>query len=100
MSEPGRAEGPADRPLETPREGDPRQLRRFVELLPVGAAFAEGEALLVNATVERLTGYRRGDLTTVDGWFRTLFGDEAERVRRLYDQDRAAGFPAPRTVEL
>ena len=81
-------------------EGGLEQLRRFVELLPVGAAFAEGESLLVNSTVERITGYRRGELSTVDTWFLTLFGEDAERVRRLYDLDRAAGFPSPRTVEL
>jgi PAS domain S-box-containing protein len=79
------------------READ-RQLRRVVDSLPAGAAYVEGSRVAVNSAVERLTGFRRDELATLDAWFGTLFGSRAGVVRRMYEADRAAGFPEPRRL--
>jgi PAS domain-containing protein len=62
------------------READ-RQLRRVVDSLPAGAAYVEGSRVAVNSAVERLTGFRRDELATLDAWFGTLFGSRAAAAR-------------------
>lgn len=81
------------------RENEVR-LRTMVENLPGGAVYWDGQSLTVNKAVERITGYSREELTTLDRWFEKVYADEATSIRRIYEADRDAGFPSPRTVPL
>lgn len=76
------------------------RLRQMVESLPAGALFLDGDHLYLNEAAETLTGYRNADVPTLDAWFTMLYGTQAEVVRNLYEQDKEAGFPVPRTVLL
>jgi len=80
--------------------GSEQRLRLMVENLPAGAVYVEGNTLLVNRATEEITGYRRSELATVDEWFKALYGKNQEAIRRLYEEDKQAGFPAPRTVAV
>jgi len=77
-----------------------RQVRFIVEHLPAGAVYVDlqtGE-MLCNATVERITGYPRERLDTVDAWFRTLSGDDETAVRALHERMRSGGAGLAHTV--
>ncbi len=77
-----------------------RRFRRLVENLPRGAAYIEGESIFVNKAAEEITGYSRHQITTLDQWFRALYGEEHRTIRRQYERDREAGFPTSRTVHI
>jgi PAS domain S-box-containing protein len=77
-----------------------QRLRLMVENLPAGAVYVEGESLFSNRATEEITGYKRSELRTLDEWFRALYGDSRQAVRELYEADRQAGFPTPRTVPM
>ncbi len=77
-----------------------QRLRLMVENLPAGAVYLEGDSLLVNRATEEITGYARSELATLDQWFKALYGANHDAVRTLYEKDKSAGFPAPRTVAV
>jgi len=76
------------------------QLIDLFEKMPISAIFIEQEQIVFNNATERLIGYRKDEITSVDDWFRKLYGAEHKKVRQLYEADREAGFPAPREVTL
>ena len=84
----------------TRRRAAEEQMRRLIETLPVGAVYVEGERMTVNRAVQAITGWAPEELTTVDGWFGRLYGDEAATVRAMYDADRAGGLGRQRVVAL
>jgi PAS domain S-box-containing protein len=55
---------------------------------------------LLNNASERITGYRRDQITTIDQWFARIHDDDPLAARALYELDRAAGFPAPRELAI
>ena len=63
------------------------QWRRFVEYLPAGAALVDQDDILrINRALERLIGYSRNELKTVDDWFALTYGALAEKADALYRQ--------------
>ena len=83
-----------DRRLLEERE---QRLRRMVEHLPAGAAYCTEDALFVNRRLERITGYTRSEISTLDKWWNLLCGESAEENIAQYLSDRDAGFPQSRT---
>lgn len=77
-----------------------RRLRLMVENLPAGAVHREGNRLYMNKAAEVLTGYSREDIRCMDDWFEVLYGrgERARKARAQYEEDRAEGFPHPRTL--
>ncbi|MEM9701665.1 MAG: PAS domain S-box protein, partial [Planctomycetota bacterium] len=77
-----------------------RQIRFMIENLPAGAVYADrgSETLLCNPTVERITGYPRDRLSTLDGWFATLYPGDADGARAAYERDRDDRFELTRTT--
>ncbi|QVW34629.1 PAS domain S-box protein [Geobacter sulfurreducens] len=71
-------------------------LTAVVESMPAPALLIEDERVFCNRATEDLTGYRRDELSSLDAWFRSLFGSEHERARSRFDADRATGFPVVR----
>ncbi|MRR37012.1 PAS domain S-box protein, partial [bacterium] len=71
-------------------------LMALVDALPVAALYIEGDTICFNRAAERLTGYERAEIPSLDDWFRKLYGPDHETVRGYYEADRAAGFPEPR----
>ena len=59
-------------------------MRDVVALLPVAAAYAEGERLFLNAAAEALTGYDAADLPDLDAWFAVLQVPGAAAARERY----------------
>jgi two-component system, cell cycle sensor histidine kinase and response regulator CckA len=73
-------------------------VRDVVALLPVAAAYAEGERLFLNAAAEALTGYAAAELPDLDAWFGALGEAGATLARDLYRQALAAPSRATLTV--
>jgi PAS domain S-box-containing protein len=70
-----------------------QRLQLMVEHLPTGAAYIEGNDILFNRAVEEITGYKRGDIKTLDDWFKAIYREKADEVQASYEQDRIHGFP-------
>ena len=87
-----RADAQREASLAALREQEQRQ-RHLIEHLPAGAVCIEGERVFLNHGAERITGYDRTQLRTLDGWFNTVFQERAAEVRAYYERVRAAGFP-------
>jgi PAS domain S-box-containing protein len=68
------------------------RLARIIERLPAGAVHVQHGVLSVNAEVERITGYNRTELTTLEQWFLLLTGDSTGKMLERYYQRRANGF--------
>ena len=66
---------------------------RIIERLPTGAVHVQDGVLSVNAEVERLTGYSRCELNSLDAWFTLLNGDKAPKLIERYHHRRKEGFP-------
>ncbi|TXI90076.1 MAG: hybrid sensor histidine kinase/response regulator, partial [Cupriavidus sp.] len=66
---------------------------RFLEQLPVGAVHVQDGCLWMNASAERVTGYRRSEITTIEDWFRVLYDDATGAMLARYEAQRQAGFP-------
>lgn len=77
-----------------------QRLRLMVENLPAGAVYVANERLTMNRVVEKITGFERHEIDSLDSWFAALYGERCDEVRAFYEADRSAGFPAPRTVDL
>lgn len=84
----------------TKRVQEDIRFREMVETLPLGIAFTKGESLSINSEAEHILGYERSELSTLDTWFRKLYGNDHELVRRLYEEDKAAGFVEAREARL
>jgi two-component system CheB/CheR fusion protein len=65
--------------------------QQMIEHLPAGAVLRQGDNLIMNLEAERITGYQRGELATIDMWCSALHGDRAHTVRPHYE---ASGPPA------
>ncbi|MBX3438231.1 MAG: PAS domain S-box protein, partial [Planctomycetaceae bacterium] len=79
-----------------------QQIRFMIEHLPAGAAYVNSVTghVVVNRTLERMTGYSAEDLHSVEEWFLTLFPSEGEAHYAVYLADRRAEFPTSRVVPL
>jgi len=65
--------------------------RHVVTHLPVAAIFVSDTHLYINEAAEALTGYRQGELATLDAWFAALFGARKEEVSILYEGRKKRG---------
>ncbi len=72
--------------------GEARLYAQLIDHLPTGAVYLTRDRLTMNKAVEAITGYRADEVTTLDGWFATLFGPSASEMRRIYEANRAAHF--------
>jgi len=69
----------------------------FVEKLPVAALVIDGdERIYCNRLAEQLAGYSNNEVATLTGWMKKIIEPVHGDMRELYEQDKAAGFPAPR----
>jgi PAS domain S-box-containing protein len=79
------------RRLEAVQRDGAERLAQIIERLPAGAVHVRGGVLSLNAEIERITGYSRHELPTLESWFRVLYGDTG-KMRQRYEAARAAGF--------
>jgi len=77
-----------------------QRLHLMREHLLVGALYREGDTVSFNKAVEQITGYTNLEISTIDQWFCSLYGNQAADVRELYETDRAVNFPYARVVPL
>ena len=71
-----------------------------LDAMPVCVFLIENESIFCNLASERVTGYDRLEITTVDDFFARLFGDAARQARSLFEADQRAGFPVPRECTI
>lgn len=76
------------------------KLTELFERMPTSALLIERDQIVINEAAERLSGYRKDEIASVDDWFKKLHPTEPEKCRRLYEADREAGFPAAREVTI
>lgn len=77
-----------------------RRFREMVENLPTGAILVETDRLHINRYVEKMSGFSKSELSTLDAWFESVYRDRASEVRSAYEIDRAENFPCPRIVPI
>jgi two-component system, chemotaxis family, CheB/CheR fusion protein len=65
--------------------------RSVVDHLPVATIFVSDQHLYMNPAAEALTGYRQGELATLDAWFAALFGATKDEAFALYQEHRRRG---------
>jgi PAS domain S-box-containing protein len=70
------------------------RLARIIELLPVGAVHVQAGVLSMNAEMEKVTGYGRDEIPSLELWFERLYGDASGKLLARYRDQRANGFPA------
>jgi len=70
------------------------RLARIIELLPAGAVHVQDGVLSMNAEMEKVTGYSRDEIPSLDAWFALLYGDASGKLLARYKDQRANGFPA------
>jgi PAS domain S-box-containing protein len=80
------------RRMEAVQRAGAERLAQIIERLPAGAVHVRGGMLSLNAEIERITGYSRRELPTLESWFRILYGDDTGKMRRRYERARAEGF--------
>jgi two-component system, sensor histidine kinase len=71
---------------------DHAQMALFVERLPIGAVHVQDGRLIMNAAAERLIGYPRERIVTLEDWFATLYGEAAAELQAKYEALRAERF--------
>ena len=81
------------------KAGDQR-LREMVEHLPAAAVHRDRDHLFLNRAAERLTGYHKDELSTLDQWFHLLHRGGNVQARAEYEGDRTSGFFARRTLAI
>ncbi len=59
--------------------------QRVIEELPAGAVLREDARLTLNRAAEAITGYPRGELSTLEAWCAALHGDQALERRSHYE---------------
>ena len=69
------------------------RLARIIELLPAGAVHVQDGVLSMNAEMEKVTGYSRDELPSLDAWFERLYGDTSGKLLTRYRDQRSNGFP-------
>ena len=71
-----------------------------IDALPVCAFLIEHEDIYCNHASEKITGYDRLEISTVEDFFSRLFGDGFRQARSHFELDRVAGFPHPRECTI
>lgn len=74
--------------------------RRALEHLPVAAIFCGKSLLCMNRAAEALTGYRQGELPTLEGFLAAVFGDHQGSVLEHIAECRRRAGSEPLTVSL
>jgi len=69
------------------------RLARIIELLPAGAVHVQDGVLSMNAEMEKVTGYRRDEIASLEAWFELLYGDASGKLLARYKDQRINGFP-------
>jgi PAS domain S-box-containing protein len=82
------------RRAEAEKRQSAERLARIIELLPAGAVHVQSGVLSMNAAMEKVTGYSRLEIPTLDAWFALLYGDTSGKLLARYQDQRANGFPA------
>ncbi len=80
------------RRAEAEQKQSAERLARIIERLPAGAVHVQDGVLSVNAEVERITGYSRQELNSLEAWFTLLNGERAPKLIERYHQRRREGF--------
>jgi len=75
-------------------------LLTVLDAMPVCAFLIENEEIFCNRASEKITGYDRQEIYSLDVFFGRLFGNAARQARALFEADRKAGFPLPREYDI
>ena len=81
------------RRAEAAQRASTARLARIIELLPAGAVYVQDGVLSMNAEREKVTGYSRHELASLEAWFERLYGDSTGKLLARYKDQRANGFP-------
>ena len=81
------------RRAEAAQQESTARLARIIELLPAGAVYVQDGVLSMNAEMEKVTGYSRHELSSLEAWFERLYGDPTGKLLARYKDQRANGFP-------
>jgi PAS domain S-box-containing protein len=72
----------------------------MVEHSPSGAVYVENGTVSFNTAVEKIIGYNKNEIKTIDDWFRNLYKENFEEVLQMYEEDQRIGFPEPRIMYI
>ncbi len=62
--------------------------QELLDCLPSATILIRGNEIYLNQKAEEITGYKTGDFSNLDEWFKIIYGEASEQVRNYYEADR------------
>lgn len=76
------------------------RLSAMVDHSPSGAVYVENGEISFNKAVEKIIGYSKNEIKTIDDWFMFLYKENSLEVVQMYEEDQRIGFPEPRIMYI
>lgn len=80
--------------------GNEQRFFMMFDNLPIGEVYVEGDSLFFNKKVSELIGYNNSEISTIEQWFDTLFGDQSNKYYRLYMSEKQPYFPSTKIFPI
>ncbi len=81
-------------------EDSTSKLRELVDNLPYGALIVNDDGLYFNKVVEEIIGYKNEEIDSLDTWFNYLYKENAEEIKKVYEDHIANNSESPILVEV
>ena len=69
-----------------------QEYRDLIDHLPKGAVLLTSNSFFINRTAQNLLGYTSQEIHTIDQWFRILYKEESEHMKKKYLDSKKDGF--------
>ena len=77
-----------------------QEYRDLIDHLPKGAVLLTSNSFFINRTAQSLIGYSSQEIHTIDQWFRILYKEEADHMKKKYLDGKKDGFKKHRIFPM
>lgn len=81
-------------------EDTAERFEAFIDDLPYGAVLNSEDGFYFNKAVEKIIGYTNEEINSIDDWFRYLYKDNSDEVRKLYEENKGKDFEEEVIVDV